>query len=527
MEYGKNVWKILVLILCTIIVTSFSGCIDTNTNNGQKNIEEYVLTISLGIDRFNGFYPKIAILNDQTMKINSNIFNCLVEFDEIFKINPALAESWNNPNNLTWRFNLRNDVKFHNGYNFTAEDVKYSIELIKDDKNNSLYGFLKMVKEVKIINDLMVDIITVEPYPILLNKLANIFILSKNYQENTTSEIPVGTGAYKFSELLEDNHLILERFDGYWKKKSKFQNVTFKFIDDYEERVNSLVNGQVEMIDFLLPSSVEELSQIEGIKTLNYLRQVVTFLSFDFRENDSCCFKGEKNPFSDVRVRKAIYHAIDIDEIIGNIFYGYAEPASQFVTSYISGYNPTIERPSFNLGMARQYMKDSGYENGFEVVLDTTTVSANRVNVSEKIVDQLSRINITVIINILSSNDFYTKIMNRNSSFYLVGWGVDSGDAGEIFDNILRSVDINNGFGAYNFGNYSNPDIDSIADDIFYNMNTIERLNLMQEGFEIAMQDVACVPLYTYKGISAMINEISWQPRADGLIKLEDIDIIN
>ena len=527
MEYKKNIRKILVLILCIIIVTGISGCIDTNTNNGQNNIKEYALTISLGIDRFNGFYPKIDFLNDQTVKINSNIFNCLVEFDEIFKINPALAESWNNPNNLTWRFNLRKDVKFHNGYNFTAEDVKYSIELIKGDKNNSLYGFLKMVNEVKIINDLMVDIITVEPYPILLNILANIYILSKNYQENTTSEIPVGTGAYKFSEFLENNHLILERFDGYWNKKSKFLNVTFKFIDDYKERVNSLVNGQIDIIDFILPSSIEELSQIEGIKTLNYLHQVVTFLSFDFRENDSCCFKGEKNPFSDVRVRKAIYHAIDIDEMIGNVFYGYAEPASQFVTSYISGYNPTIERLSYNLEKARQYMKDAGYENGFEVVLDTTTVSANRVNVSETILNQLSKINITVIINILSSNDFYTKIMNRNSSFYLVGWGVDSGDAGEIFDNILRSVDINNGFGEYNFGNYSNPDIDRIADDIFYNMNTIERLNLMQEGFAIAMQDVACVPLYIYKGISAIINEISWQPRADGLIKLEDIDIVN
>ena len=524
MKYGK---KILALILCIITVTGISGCINTITNNGENKTKEYNLSIALGVDRFNGFYPKVDFLNDQTVKINSNIFNCLVEFDEIFKIIPALAETWNNPDNLTWRFKLREDVKFHNGYNFTAEDVKYSIDLIKQDKNNSLYGFLAMVKEVRIVNDSIVDIITFDPYPILLNKLANVYILSKNYQENTTSEIPVGTGAYKFSEYLENNHLVLERFDDYWKKKSKFQKVTFKFIDDYEERLNSLVKGTVDIVDFVFPSSIENLSQIEGIKIINYSHQVITYLSFDFKENDSCCFKGEKNPFSDIRVRKAIYHAIDIDEIIGNVFYGYAEPASQFVTSYIFGYNPMIDRLSYNLEKARQYMKDAGYENGFDVVLDTTTVSANRVNVSEKIVDQLSKINISIILNILPSSEFYNKIMNGNSSFYFVGWGVDSGDAGEIFDNILRSVDINNSFGLYNFGNYSNPDIDSIADDIFYNMNTRERLNLMQEGFAIAMQDVACVPLYNYKGISAMINEISWQPRADGIIKLEDIDIIN
>ena len=526
MKYEKNAKKILALILCIITVTGISGCIDTNTNNGENKTEEYMLAIAFGIDRFNGFYPWTDILNDQTSNINSNIFNCLVEFDEIFKIIPALAETWNNPDNLTWRFNLRKDVKFHNGNNFSAEDVKYSIDLIKGDKNNSLYGFLTMVKEVRILDDFTIDIITFEPYPILLNKLANIYIVSKNYQENTTIKQPIGTGAYKFSEYLENDHLILERFDDYWMKTPRFQNVTLKFIDEYNERLNALVNGQVDILDFVLPESVDELSQIEGIKTQTFLHQVVTYISFDFRENDSCCFKGEKNPFSDVRVRKAIYYAINIDEIIENVFYGYAEPASQFVTSYIFGYNPEVERLSYNLEKARQFMKDAGYENGFEVVLDTSTVSANRVNVSERIADQLSKINITVILNVLSSDDFYTKITNRNSSFYIVGWLVDSGDAGEIFDNILRSVDINNGFGTFNFGNYSNPDIDKIADDIMYNMKTGERLDLMQYGFNIAMDDVACVPLYIYKGISAMINEISWQPRADGLIKLEDIDIL-
>ncbi|KYK24675.1 hypothetical protein AYK25_06030 [Thermoplasmatales archaeon SM1-50] len=525
MIYEKNSKRILALILCTILVTGISGCIDTTTNNREHSTEEYMLAIAFGIDRFNGFYPWIDILNDQTSTINSNIFNCLVEFDRIFRITPALAESWNNPNNLTWRFKLRKNVKFHNGDNFTAEDVKYSIELITGNKNNSLHCLLTMVKEVKIVDDFSIDIITVEPYPILLNRLANVYIVSKNYQEHTTSEYPIGTGAYRFSGYVENNHVNFERFDGYWKKTSKFQNVTIRFIDEYDERLNALVDRQVDMIDFIFPGSIDELSQIDGFKTLTFFHQVVTYLSFDFRENDSCCFKGEKNPFSDVRVRKAIYYAINIDDIIENAFYGYAEPASQYVTPNIFGYNPEIKRLSYNLQQARQLMRDAGYEHGFEVTLDTTTVSANRVNVSNTIVDQLAKINITVILNILPSSDFITKIMNRNSSFYLVGWRIDTGDAGEIFDNILRSVDIDNGLGTSNFGNYSNPDIDRIADDIMYNMNGRERLELMQDGFTIAMDDVVCVPLYIYKGISAMINEISWQPRADGLIKLEDIDI--
>jgi peptide/nickel transport system substrate-binding protein len=526
MKNRINIKKILILLLFIILITGFSGCINTDMNNIENKINKYTIVISFGIDRFNGFYPWLDNINDQTYNINSNIFNCLVEFNSKFGIIPALAENWNNPDEYTWRFYLRKDVKFHNDYNFTAEDVKYSIDLIKQDKNNSFYGFLTMIKEVRIINDFTVEIITFEPYPILLNKIANIYIISKKYQENTTTEIPIGTGAYSFSDYEENSHLTLKRFYSYWKKKPKFQNVNFKFIENYDDRLNALINNQVDMVDFIFPSSIENLSQYEGIKSLTFLHQVVNYLSFDFRENDSCCFNDEENPFSNLKVRKAIYHAINIDEIIENIFYGHAESATQFVTPYISGFNQDIERLPYDLEKASQYMNESGFENGFEVILDTSTVSANRVNVCEIIANQLSKININVTVNVLSSSEFYDKILNRNSSFYLVGWKVDSGDAGEIFDNILRTVDIDNGFGVYNFGNYSNPEIDRIAADIFYNMNQKKRIELMQEGFTIALNDVVCIPLYIYNGISAMKNEISWQPRADGLIKLEDIDFI-
>ncbi|UCB59508.1 MAG: hypothetical protein JSV67_04230, partial [Thermoplasmatales archaeon] len=102
----------------------------------EDKIDEYRIVISFGIDRFNGFYPWLDYLNDQTYNINSNIFSSLVEFNANFGIIPALAENWNNPDEYTWRFYLRKDVKFHNDYNFTAADVKYSIDLIKQDKNN-------------------------------------------------------------------------------------------------------------------------------------------------------------------------------------------------------------------------------------------------------------------------------------------------------------------------------------------------------------------------------------------------------
>lgn len=501
-----------ILIISMLILFGISGCIDEEI---EDETDEFDLDIAFGQDIFNGFYPWMGFINHQTLSINSNVFNSLVEFDEVFQIIPTLAESWNNPNNLTWRFYLRKDVKFHNGDIFSADDVKYSIELVKGDKNNSLYNFLSMVKEVIIVDDFTVDIVTLEPYSLLLNKLVYIFMVSKQNLEEISNSNPIGTGPYRFSEYLKDNYLVLKRFEGYWNIKPGFQKVTFKFFDNYEDQLNNFLEGNADILDIIDPNDYDNLSKKPGVKLIPFTFNTVTYLSFNFIEN---------NPFLDVRVRKAIYHAINIDEIIENAMDGYAEPASQFVYNYIFGYNPEIKRLSYDLEKARQYMKDAGYEDGFEITLDCRE-SELRENASRIIADQLSLINITVEVNILSRSDFYSKISDRGSSFYFVGWAVDSGDAGEIFDNILRSVDIEKGFGLSNFGNYSNPVLDEIAKDIFYNMNPVERLHFMKEGFVIAMEDIVCVPLYILKSYSVVRDEFSLSIRADGLLKIENIKI--
>ena len=497
-----------------LLFLGISGCIDEEP---EKNTDGFDLTIAYGQDVFTGFYPWVGFINTQTLSINSNIFNSLVEFGERYQIIPALAESWNNPNNLTWRFFLRKDVKFHNGDSFSADDVKYSIDLIKGDKNNTLYSYLTMVKEVIIVNDFTVDFVTVEPYPILLDKLVYIFMVSKQNHEEVSNGNPSGTGAYRFSEYVKENYLLLERFEGYWGEKPECQKVTFQFFNDYEDRLNNFLEGTVDIIDSIDPNDYENLSQITGVKMLPFTFNTVTYLCFNF---------GENNPFLDLRVRKAVYHAINIDEIIEHACDGYGEPASQFVSEYIFGYNPEIRRLPYDLDKARQCMEDAGYDEGFEITLDCRE-SEVRENASRMIADQLSLINITVEVNILSSSDFYSKISNRESLFYFFGWATDSPDAGEIFDNILRSVDFENGFGLSNFGNYSNQVVDEIAKNISYSMNPVVRLDLMKEGFAIAMEDVVCVPLYILKGYCVVRDEFFLPIRADGLIKIENIHIDN
>ena len=502
--------KTVILVIFLLFCLEISGCIEEDSNTPTDEVD---LTIAYGQDIFNGFYPWTGFINQQTLSINSNIFNSLVEFGERYQIRPALADYWNNPDNLTWRFHLRNDVTFHNGDVFSADDVKYSIELIKDDKNNSVYSYLTMVKEVNIIDNFTIDIVTGEPYPLLLNRLVYIFIISKENHENVSNGIPIGTGAYRFSEYVKNKYLALERFEDYWRQTPDVQKVTFQFFDDYKDQRMNFLKGDADIIDSIEPTDYENLSKIAWVKIMPFTFNTVTYLGFNFIEN---------NPFRNVYVRQAVYHAIDIEDIIQNALDGYGDAASQFVTQDIFGYNPEITRVPYNLTIARQYMRDAGHEEGFEITLDCRE-SEVREKASQLIASQLSLINITVDVNILSSSDFYSKISTRQSLLYFFGWATDSADAGEIFDNILRSADFENGFGFSNFGNYSNERIDEIATDISHNMDPMERLDQMKEGFSVAMDEVVCVPLYVLKGFCVLRDTFSLPIRADGLLIIENV----
>jgi peptide/nickel transport system substrate-binding protein len=447
-----------------------------------------------------------------------------VEFDSSFKLFPKLAKSWNNPDNCTWRFFLRDDVKFHNGYNFTAYDVKYTMDLIKNNKTHVLRDLLTEVKEVNVFDDYTVDFVTYQPFPILLNKLTNIPIASQKYQEETTEKWPIGTGAYKLQENVPNDHITLVRFDEYTMGKPVINKVIFKIIPKSEDMKNALITKQIDIMDGVPEMYVDEILNCSGITIKKISNPTVWYLGFDFRENNSSGFPGTKNPLADVRVRKALYYAIDVDTII-KILGLSAEPASQFLSPLIFGYNPTIKRLPYDLNLSRQLLRDAGYENGFNLTLDCPENSVMQLKISKEIVRQLSQI-VNISINLLSSEEeYYTKLYMGNCSIYFLGWIPATGDGGEIFDYLLRSENHPLGRGSYNFGYYSNRTVDELTSEVSYTMNQKTRMSLMRDGFKVAMDDVACIPLYISVCNIAFPEYLEWSPRSDLSTLVEEITV--
>jgi peptide/nickel transport system substrate-binding protein len=514
----KSKFKYFSIVSIFLNCILFSGCIiDTNIDESVKNTELYI-----GMTRNpTGYYPWMLVRDTPTLSVNINIFNSLVKLDKNhLGFKSALAEDWNNPDNLTWRFFLRNDVKFHNGYNFSAEDVKFTFEFLK---NLSYFAEeLQPISEIDILDNYTIDITTNNPYPNLLNRFLTIYILSKQYimeSENLNETWPIGTGAYKLVEDSPGEHIILERFDDYWGDKPDIEKVIFKIMNTTTDSINSLKVGNLDIIS-LPRENVEEISNSDGLKVKSVKPPAVVYLSFDFRINDSYGYPGIKNPVSDIGVRKAIYHAINISYLIEKFFNNHAEPASQFITKDLLGFNPDIERLPYDLKLAKKYMRDAGFEEGFNITFDAP-LSSVAINITNFIIEQLSDINITIIPNFLESTEYYLNLYYKNTSFYITSF--NHFDAESSLKLLLQTPNLEENEGIWNYGNYSNNNVDELIKTLTTTMYPDLRKEIIQEAFFIANNDVAWIPLYSTKVFYGIREDLNWNPRPSLFIWVEEI----
>lgn len=518
---NKNPNKIGLLVIVILVIiqsVGISGCI--RPSNDTENLPDFDIAVGMTSD-VAGFYPWMGIRDTSTLSVNRNLFTCLTEIDPTtYKYVPGLAESWNNPSNTTWRFFLRKGVQFHNGDLFTAKDVQFTIEFMRNDPfyNEELDG----ISEVVVVDNYTIDIITKTPCPNLLYKFATLYILSKNYTssiQDTNETWPIGTGPYKLVEYFPGDHITLERFDHYWNELPEVKTVIFKKMNSSEELKNALIGGMLDIIP-LASEYIDEIQNTTGLSIKSVQTPGVIYISFDFRVNDSFGFKGSKNPVSDVQVRKAMYHAIDIDMIIEKYLNGTATPASQFLTYHTFGYNPNITRLAYDVEIAKNLMKDAGYEEGFTIQFDIPD-SPKWVNISNEIAQELSEINITMILNPLPTIEYYTNLYYKNTSLYFTSFNPI--DAEGLIRILLHTPDVEQNYGAWNYGNYSNPEVDRLCEQLPSTMSMEKRNEYIQQAFFLAAADVAWIPLFSPMAFYGTGDDIKWKPRPSLFIWVDEI----
>jgi len=509
MSINEDSSKKIILAVFLFSIIGLSGCVDTTEIRGLTKD-----TLVWGVLRAEQIDP-LNLTIENSWSLIPNIFDSLLEINSEFRTIPALAVSWVNPDLQTWRFNLRHGVKFHNGEDFTAKDVQFSLE---NSLNNYYYT---TIDNITIVDDYTIQFRTHTPSPTIPLFAYDCIIFCKNA---TPEQGFIGTGPYRLAAFDPGNYTKLEWFEDYWGEPPQIKTVYFKAINNTTARLDALFSGKIDIAQYTVDERYQAISQNPNITVILSPSINRFIIGFDVRENGSYAFPDGANPTADVRVRKAIYQAINVTQLIKGPCNGLAKPISQLIAApSIFGYNPEITRLPYNLTESKRLLAEAGYADGFNITVDNIKKGVN-IQSSCLIVQQLSEVGINVTLTNLSFLDFNEKVLvNRNTSMYLIGYGNSmTVDGGMEYNNFIQSVSENTG--SFNSGYYSNLEVDRLGIEASQEMVPAVRLKLLQEGFRIALvDDIAYVPLFNWDNILLTANNVIFSPHADQRMIIKDI----
>jgi len=474
-----------------------------------------------------------------TNTMKSNLYGRLLHRSPDLSLEPDLATEWERLDDTTWRFTLREEVTFHNGNPFRANDVVYSFERQSQDSSDMAFA-LASVDSVTALDDYTVEITTSAPDPTLLLNMPNFYIVDEEYMEaNDAFEVVAGagltnfantnangTGPFRLVEWVQDNRVVVEPFEDHWGYDDRMHNLdraVFTPIANDATRVAAILSGE---IDAMYPVPLQDIPRLEGeadVAVLQGPELRTIFFGFDHHRDELLDMPGSgANPFQDVRVRRAFALAIDKQGIERVVMRGAATPTGSMIAPGINGFQEDLNEPyPYDPEQAMALLEEAGWGDGFPVTFDCPNDRyVNDEAICTAMVPMLERIGIDVTLNAQTKSLHFNKIREHDTSFYMLGWTPGSYDAYNVFQNII-TLD-GEAQGAWNSGRYSHPEVEELADRIATEVDEAERDALIHEGFRIHKEDVGHIPLHQ--------QALAWGVRSDTVEEIiqrpfNDIDL--
>ena len=471
---------------------------------------------------------------------DQSFYEPLVRWNKDMKLEPGLATEWSQTNPTTWRFKLRQGVKFHDGTPFTADDVVFSYDRATHPGSN-VASPLATVKAVNKVDDYTVDFVTDGPDPIMPNNLPTIAIMSKKWCEdhNTTRAADLtkneesyatfhenGTGPFILKDRQPDVKTVLVKNPDWWGLKDNpidFDEADFNRIENASTRVSALLSGELDFVYTVPPQDTDRIANTPGMKIWKTPELRTIFLGFDQSRDEllESNIKG-KNPFKDKRVREAFYKAIDEDAIANKVMRGYAHPTGLMIGPGVNGYDPALDkRFPVDIDGAKKLLADAGYPNGFEVGFDCPNDRyVNDEQICQAVVAMLAKIGIKANLLAQTRAKYFGKINapKYDTSFYLLGWTPGTQDALDMIKALCVTRQDKNG--VFNIGGYSNPKLDDLASQIQVELNQDKRNSLISQALTLIKDDFAYVPLHQQIVVWATRDNVTVAPMGNNLFQL-------
>jgi len=472
-----------------------------------------------------------------TNMMNGQVYERLVNRDRSLNIVPGLALSWQQTAPLVWRFKLRPGVKFHDGQPFNADDVVYSIKR-GQELTSQLNNYANAVGEPVKIDDLTVEFRLKAVDAIFLQHIDALWIMSKPWSEANKSTKPLdfknkeetfaamhanGTGPYMLVSRQPGIKTTYKRNPAWWGKfEGNVQEVVYTPIGNDATRLAALISGEIDVVLDPAPRDVARLRTTQGVKIIDGPENRIIFIGMD-QGRDELLYSSVKgkNPFKDIRVRKALYQAIDIETMKTKLMNGLSVPTGSMTPSPLGDYNdPAIEaRFPYDLAAAKKLMAEAGYPDGFEVTIDCPN---NRYINDEEICIALAsmwaQLKVKLKVNAMPRATYFPKMEKQDTSLYMLGWGGAVTDAEVTLTPVLRNRG-DKGVGFFNYGGSKNDKFDALAAASSVEADPKKREELVKAALKEFHDSVNTLPLHRQMIPWAARANISLVHRADNWLE--------
>ena len=443
-----------------------------------------------------------------------NMYECLVAFStDLKRLEPQLATEWKRIDNKTMQFKLRQNVKFHNGEEFDAETVKFSIHRMLDPNTGapllSTYG---QIDRVDVVDKYTINVVTKSPDPVILPRLAGfhtIIVPPKYFSTASKEDLatkPIGTGPYKFVSWAKDQDFVMEANAAYWGGAPKIKRVIVRGIPETSTRVSALLAGDVDIIPAVPPDDIDRINRSGKARIVTLRGNRIVFFALDCRSK----------PFDNKLVRQAINYGANMDNIIKTVLKGNGTRVATLLNPWYAGYEDEVKPFPYDPEKAKALLAQAGYPRGVEFTFFGTQGRVPKdKEVIEAIVGELAKIGMKGNLKWL---DWGTSTTQANAGkldgVWFRSWGNWMHDA----DNSLFTNCHSSAIYAKVWQGYKNEKLDKILEEARATLDAAKRGKLYTEAQKILQDDCPNLYAYAIQDIYAISKKIDWTPRTDEMI---------
>ncbi|HEY4251710.1 MAG TPA: ABC transporter substrate-binding protein [Roseomonas sp.] len=460
-----------------------------------------------------------------------HIFDTLVWRDSRARAHPMLAESYTAIAETVWELKLRQGVTWHDGKPFTADDVVFTFERIPQVQNSpgSFIGFIRTIERVEVVDPHTIRLHTRQPHPLLPLDLASVYIVARHaatgagIEDFNAGRAAIGTGPYRLVSYRSGDRVELARNDSYWGEREPWERVTVRFLLNDGSRTAALLAGDVDIIEQIPTSDLAALRRDQRVSLTSIPSLRTTFMLTDFSRTgphpsvtDNAGVPLPRNPFLDVRVRRALSMAINRQALVDRVMDGAAQATAQWLPEGAFGYNPAVRPQAFDADGAKRLLAEAGFPDGFRITLFTPNDRwPNDARISQAVAQMWTRIGIRTQVDAMPFSAFVPRRTRLDFGVQLGAWGSSTGEASNYLLSIVGTYDRQRLTGAANMSRYSDPRIDDFLVRGAATMDDAAREQIWRDAVAYYNEQVPLIQLVQYVNNWALRRGLAHDPRMD------------